>query len=144
MTAYRNKLDPRHKDFAVNFAMAEILSARKNYNKALEYLSRINIEFSAEKFQVKALMLKIYYETGSYENAYSLIDSSRHFLRNDKQLPDSRKKSFLTFLSFGSQLINIKLNPDEKKSVTLKKSIHRSRFFSGRDWLMEKIEELRK
>jgi len=142
ITAYSDMLDPIHRDFAVNYARAEIFYEQKKYSEALECLSKITIEYSREKQQIRNTITKIYYETGSFENALSIIDSSRHFLLKEKQIPAPRKISASYFLKFSSHLINLRLNPDESKINRLKHEIIKTGFFANKDWLLEKIDEL--
>jgi len=139
---YCEKLDPRHKEFAVNVARAEIFYEQKKYNMALDCLTKINIEYSREKQAVKNMIIKIYYETGSFENALSIIDSSRHILLKDKQIPEARKLSASNFLKFAAQAVNLKLNPDESRAKQVKNEIEKTGFFANKDWLLEKIKEL--
>jgi hypothetical protein len=144
ISAYGDRLDPKHKHFAINYAKSEIYLEQKNYSKALDCLSRISIEYNREKQQVRNMIIKIYYETGSIENALSIIDSSRHFLLKEKQIPDGRKISASNFLRFSSQLINLKMKPNELKLNQLKCEIEKTGFFANKDWLFEKIDELSK
>jgi hypothetical protein len=139
---YKDRLESHHRVFALNFAMGVLSYGKKNYGKALEYLSKINIEYSARKQQVKNLMLVIYCETGAFENALNLIDTSKRSLKNDKQIPEERKKTFRKFLTFAGMYIKLKLVPDEFKADSLKEKITNSSHFVYREWLLRKTGEL--
>jgi tetratricopeptide (TPR) repeat protein len=140
--AYQDRLDPKHKDFAVNCAKSEILLKQGSYEKALDCLSKITIEHGREKQEVRNMILKIYYETSSFENALSIIDSSRHFLSKEKQIKEERKKMLSHFLKFTTKLINLRMYPNETNLNQLKQKIMNTDFFANKDWLLEKIEEL--
>lgn len=141
---YKAKLEPRHKEFSVNYALGVLSYGKRDFGKALEYLSKINIEYSARKQQVKDLMIVIYCETEVFESALNLIETSIHSLRLDKQIPEERKKTFSKFLDFVRKYIKLKLKPDEFNMKSLKQKITKSDHFVNKDWLLEKVEELRK
>ncbi len=141
---YRNKLDPQHENFAVNYALAEISFEKKHFDKALEYVAKVTIDFSIGKQWVRNMMIKIFYETGSFENAYSVIDSSRHYITKYGKLPEGRKKSFMQFLKYISNLIDAGLKPDEVKLMLIKKKVNENEYFIEKEWVLEKIDELEK
>lgn len=139
---YGIKLEPRHKAFAESYALGALAYGKKEYGKALEHLSKINIEYSARKQQIKNLMIVIYCETGAYENALNLIDTSKHSLKHDKQIPEERKKTFSKFLVFAGKYIKLELDPDDFKANSLKQKIIVSGHFANREWLLKKIADL--
>jgi hypothetical protein len=139
---YSIKLEPRHKTFAENYALGVLSYGKKEYGKALEHLAKINIEYSARKQQIKDLMIVIYCETGSIENALNLIDTSKHSLKNDKQIPEERKKTFNKFLNFTGKYIKLKLEPDDFKANSLIQKIIASGHFVNKVWLLKKTREL--
>jgi len=138
------KIESKYRDFAVNFVKALIYFERKSYNKALELLAKLTIEYSHEKQYIRNLMLQIYYETGEDETALSLIDTGRHFIHRDKHLNEEAKKNSLNFIRFTEKLIKarVKLQPD--LFFTLKKEISANSSVENKDWLLEKIEEILK
>lgn len=142
ISVYSQMLEPVHKAFAIGYARSEISYGKGDYNKALEHVSRISTDFSIGKQWIKNMMIKVYYDTSSYENAYSLIDSARHFITKYKKLPDRRKTSYLDFLKYASNLIDLKINPDGPKLYTLKQKLGRNEYFIEKEWLLEKIAEL--
>lgn len=138
---YRQKLDPRHSSFIINFAWGALYYGRKNYKKALEHLSTINIEYSARKQQVKNLILIIHCDNEEFENALNIIDSSLHSLKNDKQIPDERKKTFIEFLNYTKRFIKLKTNPDADSIAILKKKIDKAPYFIYKEWIISKLEQ---
>ncbi len=139
LQAYQHKLDPKTKEFAINYSKADIFLEQKEYDKALEHLSRISIDYEMEIQRIKNMKIKIYYESASYENAISLIDSSRHFLKNNENFRQASKKSFLDFLKYSSMLINAKLKPGEMRSDNLNEKIKKAEYFVNKEWILEKL-----
>lgn len=143
ISRYKLMLDPKHSSFAVNFAYGVLYYGSKEFNKALEALSMINIEYSARKQQVKNLMLVIYCETGELESALNIIDASKHLLKADKQIPDGRKRTFTDFLKYTAAYIKLRLYPDKTGAGVLKQKLDRSPYFIYKEWLLNELEELR-
>lgn len=140
---YKDRLEQSHKMFALNFAMGVLNYGKKNYFEALDNLSRINVELSTRKQQIKNLMLVIYCETGSYENALNIIDTNKHSLKTDKQIPEARKKTFVDFLTFTNSYIKLMLKPDEADLYALIKKINETRYFAYKEWLLEKLDGMK-
>lgn len=152
---YKDRLDPKHKSFVLNISYARLFFANGNYNKSLECLSKINIEYTYDKQQIKNLMLKIYYETSSFDSALSLIDSTKHFLSREKNIFENIMSRNIIFVNCVDKLIKLKLsNQDYKNNVhyvrnlgkyhQLEKEIKNSNLVYEKNWLLEKIKELEK
>ena len=89
-------------------------------------------------------MLKIYYETDAIDSALSLIDSNRHLLGKDKQLTESQKKTYKSFINSLNELIIIKCKPDKAKLSRFKEKLSVSPYFSNKEWLSEKSQQMGK
>ncbi len=136
-----SKLDPKHCDNMKSLLNTYILFSRKLFDKALEELSKVQFELFTLKYDVKNLMLQIYYELGDIEPAIYSIDSYRHFLTENKAVSDYFRQANLKFLNIVSDLIKAKLDDTHILPDELKKSIDEYEFFQG-SWLREKAAEI--
>ena len=141
ITEYKNKIEPGIREFAVNYLKALILFIKKDYDSALTKLSRINTTFPNQKQNIRNLMLQIYYDTGSFDNALSIIDTSLHFLKTEKNIPETYRKSSTNFVKLTSAIIRQKLSSGTDDSGFLKKKLE-SGEYQNRSWLFQKINEL--
>jgi outer membrane PBP1 activator LpoA protein len=142
--SFANKIESSAREFALNYIKAEMFFAKKQYGKALESLSKLKIEQSNQKQYTRNLMLQIYYETRNWEAARSIIDTSRHFLHNDKYLSEVGKENSLNFVKFTEMLLRASEKPDGNFIYNIKREINSSINAQNKDWLLEKIEELSK
>ncbi len=126
-----------------NFSMAKILQAKGKNEKALDLLSRINLDTSALKSMARNVQLKIYYELGYFELAKAQIDAYRHYISREKDLSDMYKDSVYNFLKFYNKLIDLKLNNDTRKITDFEFEAAKSKNVILKQWLLEKIEELK-
>ncbi|NOS85418.1 MAG: hypothetical protein HOP31_09790 [Ignavibacteria bacterium] len=136
--AYNNRLDPKHYEFVTNYVDAELEFSMGNYARALEHLSRIKVEYSHDKINLKFLTMKIYYETGNTEEILYMADSLKHSVKEDALLTPTQKQ-------FSNKVIKLfqkiaLLNSKEKGNLLLKE-LNSSKHFRHREWFVEKAEE---
>ncbi|MCI0449787.1 MAG: hypothetical protein L0Y79_08390 [Chlorobi bacterium] len=140
----RYQIEPKYRDFAINYVNSLIFFEKKEYNKSLELLGALKTEYSHQKQHVCNLMLQIYFENGEDETAFSLIDTSRHFIHRDKHLTKNFKESSLSFLKFTEKLIKLRGKPSVETTEMLKKEMAKQPGMENKDWLVEKADELLK
>jgi len=139
---YKDLLPPDEKTIAGNYAYAQLNFARKTYEKALGLINAGNISNVKYKVSIKNLTLTLYYELGSFIEAFDLVDSNRHFLSHDKVLPEISKKMSMNFLKFYNKLLKLKSNGKPKGGENLKDELTRANNLYERDWLLEKLDEI--
>jgi len=139
---YVNSLNTEKKEIFLNYSSALIEFKRKNFGSALEYISKVEINFYFFKYHSKILFLQIYYELGYYEEAISLIDSFKHFLKNNRNVSDMHKTNYTNFVHYYSKLLNMKLSDKRTDAVILKKKISVEEKLLSKSWFLEKINEM--
>jgi hypothetical protein len=140
--SFKEKLTIGYDQNLYYYSLALIHFKKKEYNRSLEFLSKVNYENVKDKVDVKCLLIQLYYELNSYENMLSQIDAFKHFLHNDKLLSRGTKDVHLNFTRFVLRLINIKFNTTEEYDIsTLKNELNQTISYD-KGWLSEKIEEL--
>lgn len=132
------------------YSKAHLNFLEGNFEAALESCHKINFndlfmstnENLYFKIDVKTLILKCFYELNSYESAFSHLHTFRQFLNNSKIIRESSKKMHLQLLKFIFDMLNLKLNFNEYKFITLKNKVIASQSLSGMEWITEKLNEL--
>ncbi len=93
----------------------------------------------SEKFTLKNLLWTWY-----YEQVYSTIDSTLHFLKNTKEISDSFKESLRNFIKHLKELLRLKTNHNNSIKIEfLEKQIREEKFLPLRDWLLKKVDEIK-
>ncbi|CAN5579450.1 hypothetical protein BH10BAC5_BH10BAC5_20310 [soil metagenome] len=95
------------------------------------------------KYDLKLLQLMIYYELDYFEEAFSMLDSFRHFLANNKNVSERRGKSHEEFTNCYTDLLKCKTENSKKKPDEIKqelKTVYDSLRY--KDWLYAKADEL--
>lgn len=139
---YISKLDPDKRENTYHFSRALIEFADRNYDKALRELQNLKYEHFMNKIDAQLLMLKIYYETGAFESALSLIDNLKHYYRDMKKVSASYRKNNEPFLKYLQRIILLRLGNEKGKRDELIHTIQNAKVLD-KYWLMEKLNELK-
>ena len=135
---YGRKLEPEEQNFWINFSMAEIKCKKGEYDKALKHLSMIrNIKVISYKLNLKALQLRVYYDSGLVEQAIAAADSFRHFLQKESLMNPVYNEQYRNFLSFYNKLP--KLNSGKRSAEEIKNDLRDIKNIVFKNWLMERI-----
>lgn len=89
------------------------------------------------------MYLKIYYEPSYTEEAYSMIDSYKHFFKNNKNVSDLEKYKNNKFVDYYRRLLSVKISGKSFNLIKFKKIISGEENLIYKDWLLEKINELK-
>lgn len=138
---YSSKLNPEHKEDAVNYSLAQLYFYKKDFGKSLELAGKTDTEFSPFKYHLKILSLKIYYELEDFDTLYYTIDSFRHFLNKNKLVGANYKVEFNNFLRILDMIVKYSQTNDENLNYKIKKGLE-NKATAGRRWLKEKFSQL--
>lgn len=141
---YKRELDDTNRENTYNFCRALYYFHKKNYEKSLELAARVLTDDLSYKHQLKSLYLKVYFELNETEQFYSHIDSYRHFLSNQKNIPIETKEIVGAYVSFAKQIFDLKENriSDRYEMLRLKTEIISNKAMINKYWLLEKLTEL--
>lgn len=136
------KLKPELIENTRFYSLAHIEYRNNNFEKALEYISKVKYDVFLYKIDVKNLLLKIYYELKLYDQAFSMVDTYRHFLKNSKELAEEYKQQFVNFISMYNKLL--RSNTGLESSDFLLKELNSIDNIANREWLSNKIKSSKK
>jgi hypothetical protein len=139
---YTDYLQPEYREDLKNLSYTNLYYAKKEFEKALSCASKINHEFFLFKFDLKNLMLIIYYELDHFESAYSMVDSYKHYLSNSKEITNFYKVPLNNFLKLYFDLLKIKSRQSKEKASFIKNKITNESKIISKKWLLEKADEL--
>lgn len=143
---YKHELDNVNRENAHNFCCSLVYYHKKEYNDALNWAAKVKTDDLSYKHQLKSLYLKIYYDMNEIEPFYSHIDSYRHFLMNEKHVPELTRNVIGSYVSYAKKLFDIKNKTAERDFDLMKiqKEISDNKSMINKVWLLEKIEEIEK
>jgi len=142
MEKFKDKLLPGSREKQLCLAQILFHINKEEYAQALEMLSKIKVTSAIDKIFVKRFQMIIYYELKYFDQLFSLLDSSKHFLSNEKSISEIVKKNFSNFIKFTNRLAEISTDTKQIKLdlSLLKKQISESEV-SNKLWFLEKADE---
>lgn len=149
MNDFSDGISPqKERSGSVNFCYAFFNYYKKDFGKALQYLSLVNFKLFSLKAIVRNLYIRIYYEAGMNEQLLSAIDSFRHYLKNEQMILEGHKLAHYNFLKLIGGIAELKAENSKRKDHIkiglLKKETGKmdSNALGMKNWLLKKLEEL--
>ncbi len=136
-------LKPDIRDSVYCFNKAALHFHQDQYEKALDYLNRMErLDFSFEASR-KTLILRAYYELDEPIAYDSLSHSFREYIRTQRHISSRRREGYLNFIKAMNRLYNIKERKTPEKIKTLENKINNYAQLNSKDWLLEKVAQLK-
>lgn len=150
-TEFAENFAEKYKDFlpeenisSYYYAKAHVLLKKGKFEEIGKYLSRIKSSDEMLKADIKSMYILLYYETDALDQLYSIIDTFRHFLKNNTGISDERKNLYSLFVNLAAKLAGLKENYSADKLTRLKNEISEKENLINKKWLLEKTAELEK
>lgn len=124
-----------------NLGKAFVYFKLKQYGDVHDSLNKVGFVDITDKLNVKNLIARTYYEKKEFEILLYHIDSTKHFLRNNKNISSSHKELHDNFYDFLHELVIAKDKNDVAKLRSLRKLLSRDITAIHREWLIENILE---
>jgi hypothetical protein len=141
ISEYSERLHSDDRNDVVNFCYARLNFYRDDFEPALGYLSKINLQQSHIKLEVKNYLLMIYYELNMPEEAFYIIDTYKHYIKRDDTTADLVRQTNRNFLDLFVKLLRLKLSPEKDEISLFSKKIESAETIN-KQWLISKINEL--
>ncbi len=143
---YKAELDNINRENSYNFSRALIFYHKTLYNDALDMAAKVRTDDLSYKHQLKSLYLKIYYDMNETEPFYSHVDSYRHFLLNEKHIPEVTRNVINSYVNYTKKLFDIKnrLGERDYDLFKIRNDISDSKAMVNKWWLLERIDKIEK
>lgn len=140
---YKNELPPDVQENTYYYCRALYEFALKNYEVSLELLKKVHYTEVYQKLDLRCLISELYYELNIDDLLLSHLDSFRHFLSNDKYVPNERKKHYSNFIKYVLYLSDLKDKEKKQDLKYLKQKVEKDTAIYNKEWVIEKIDELK-
>lgn len=142
---YSHELNPDYKDSMISYAYGQYFYAIGEFGKALESLIKLKSDYFLYKKDHKNLLFRIYYELKYFEEAFSVLDSLRHYFANTTDLPAMILSRGKNFIKHAEALLKIRTGNDFKNASYLRKKVTEEiDITESYEWLIEKAKEMEK
>jgi hypothetical protein len=143
---YYDKVNPIDKNKQYYFGMYAINKAENKFEGALKCLSKLKPSNVMEKISIKVEELKTYYDLKYFDEIYSLIKTSKEYVKHDKASSSFSIDGFNYLLDFIKKLVDININLGSEKYDRhyfnrLKNEITEKQFMS-KSWVLSRLNVL--
>lgn len=142
LAEYGPQLSPDNRDNYLMLFGSILELYKKNYEESLSLLSKIQLKDPPTKMRVRMLYFMNYYELNSFESALSLLDSFKHFLSENKKLPEYLIEAFSVAVKYSAKILNAKMNNKKLDYAIYKEAKSNEVLYSNREWILDKMEKL--
>jgi hypothetical protein len=116
-----------------------------NFEKALHHANKIKLDYFIYKFDVKDLLLRIFYELGYTEETLNQIRSFLQFVRTEKISGAEWKRRYINFALYLEKIVKYRAGDRKRIDIGfLENKLMKSDNVYYREWLIEKIQPLKK
>jgi tetratricopeptide (TPR) repeat protein len=136
---YLRTLQKEHVSNMEHFFYGKIEYVKGNYEKTLEYFSKLDQTQFIFMKDLKYEYLKCYYALGHTESAISLVDSFRHFVSNNDAVPEFQRVEVLDFLKKYMSLVNLRTKYSKNKYEELERLLKDSKD----SWFYKRLKEIK-
>ncbi len=124
-----------------DYSLARLYFIKKDFEKALGKIVNINYDYPLHKIDAKVLHFKICYELGSYEQAFNILDTTKHYLSATDDIPNVFRKKNSTFVKFASEALKLQTGKAKDAGYVLEK-LEKEEIIESKAWLIEKMQTL--
>lgn len=132
-------LKARYRADYINYNLARLYFARKNYGDALQLLNQVEYHDVFVAADARTLLLKTYFELDEYNALDALLESFKQFVTRRKELA-YHKENYLNTIKFTRYLLNLNWG-DTEKIEALANKIQQTQILTEKNWLLEKLAE---
>ena len=140
---FGDKIPEDRRENVNNYSRAHICFGKKEYNKSLEYLSRINHDFFNMKHLIKDIQMMNFYEIDDFISFSYIKDSYKHFVSKNKSVNPHNKSLSEIFCNNINKLFKLRESFNQYELEKFKKEIMKNKLIN-KYWILDKISELEK
>lgn len=150
METYREYVVTEFRENVYAYCRASLEVEKGNTQLAIRLLHQISHTDVHYQLSARQLLAKIYYQNDDLEGLLYTIQAYRHFLKRNREIPNSRLLAHLSFLTLLKSLALMRdrlptYGQEKRKMMLLKYQarLQKAASLSDRSWLMEAFEGLR-
>ncbi|HWA06438.1 MAG TPA: hypothetical protein VG961_07810, partial [Ignavibacteria bacterium] len=142
---YSSCQPPEHIVSNTLLAKGRLYFDKKEFSKAIDFLSGVKPLDATYKYETDTLMIRIYYELNETEAYLDKVRSFKKWIKNNKTRISARyQATFSEMAAYFERLMQMKLEPDEFRMKNMIYEISENKLLVNRLWFLEKLDDLGK
>lgn len=146
---YKNNIIERFRENAYNLSQTNLLYAKKEFEQTISLLNQVEFTDVFYACSAKFTQTKAYYALKEFETLDYFVSAFQLYLKRNKEISDSFKKSSENFLKHFKKLLLIVKQKDYKendkiikKIKDLESNIKNEKIIANRSWLLEELAKI--
>jgi hypothetical protein len=135
---YKEALDPKHRESAYVYNLANLHFRRSDYGAVLTLLTQTDFDDVLHQLDARRMILRSYYELGEFSALDSLLDSFQTFLRRRRDVGYLRQ-NYLNLIRLTKKLLQLPAG-DLAARERLRAEVEGVKALAEREWLLSKLE----
>lgn len=135
---YKDKIDSLHRNNAYHYNLSNLFFYRKEYNKVLNTLQKVNYDDLTYSLDARTLQVATFFELDEIDTLSSTLDSFQTFIKRKNFLSEATQRPYINFIKYTKKIITIN---DNSKLTKLKQILNNTSGIVNKQWLLHKIEE---
>ena len=137
IATFQYAINEQYRENTVLFNQATLFVAKKDYNRAMPILQKVEFEDVLWNLDAKSMLLRIYFEEKEYEAMLSLIKSFKQYIHRQKAL-GIYKTRYKNMIHFCEVLYRF-TGTSKSKKILLKNEIEQHQNLPEKDWFLEQV-----
>ena len=137
---YANYLEENYRNTYEHYSQSKLYFAKGNYQEAMQRLIKIDYHDLFLNLDAKMMLMKIYYETQSWDALDAFSHSFTIFLQR-KSILGHHRNNYLNIIKLTRKLIDFVPNHKHDKTA-LMTSIQTTHPLTERAWLLDQVEKI--
>jgi hypothetical protein len=138
---FGKNIDPEHKESVISYSYMNKYFIEGNFEKALEFSSKINYNHNLLRINARILQLKLYYELGWTEELISLLDAGQKYFTGLEIYSGEKLKMILNLIKNMKKLIKYKETKNFEKIKSMRSQIGENTAVNNKSWFLQKVSE---
>ncbi|MEZ4921354.1 MAG: hypothetical protein R2792_19825 [Saprospiraceae bacterium] len=139
LNRYKDKLPETQRQGAYAFNLAKYHLEMGDYASSMTLLQEIDTDVVVLNLTAKAMLIRIYTETGASNALDSLLSSLKTYLRRKRQLSAQQRAAYQNLIRFMHKYQGLILG-DKASRDKLKQEIAACELLAEKDWLLKLLE----
>ncbi len=136
-------VNPGSRDNIYNHSIGIFSYIKKDFNKAIFHLSKVEMTNPFFISDVKTHLAIIYFEQGYFESCLSVMDSFRHLLTSKEEFSQLFKTVNLHFINALTNMIKVKSGRKGTEALAkIKQKLEAQKMVNHKGWLIKTLDEM--
>lgn len=133
------------RESTLSYSYAQLSFHQGDWSTAKKHLLKVEFHSPQVKIAAQNILIKCYFETCETEPFFALIESMKRYLHRHKELAKSYRQGYINFLTLVRHLFDLKWNlGSHYDAAGIIELLEGYDTFFNRDWIKEKVDEIRR